>query len=380
MRASESDGLIRSRDTDWIGQTLDGKFLVLSRIGRGSSGSVYEAEQQPLGRRVAIKILGASGDGLEERSITERRFVREASLLAQLGHPNTVRVFDFGTSEGHPWLAMELCRGKPLSALFDQPMDPLRLVGIAIQICGSLREAHGLGLVHRDLKPGNILVETFETADRVKVVDFGLVKSSNDSENLTANGLLVGTPMFMSPEQVMGKLDIDPRSDLYALGILLYRGSTATYPFDQTSIATVLLGHVQAAPKPFPDGTPMPSSLQRLVLKLLNKDRERRPPSASTVAMQLGVVERVLKGEISDAMAVGVIEEGLRAPPPSRHSSTSTSHVSSMVEPVSFDAPTRGGQLASLALVALGFLLAAGAFVAVSGGTFMAEMFRIFAE
>ncbi len=367
----------RPNEDVWLGRVLGGKYRLQSRIGQGSTGSVYAAEQTPLGRRVAVKVLDLVDASSEMQSLAKARFLREASLLSKLEHPNTVRVFDYGTYEDHSWLAMELCRGQALSALMGAtPMDPLRLVRIIIQVCGSLQEAHELGLIHRDLKPANILVESAEDGgDRAKVVDFGLVKPFDDSEQLTQRGLLVGTPMFMSPEQVRGQQDIDPRSDLYALGVLLYRGLTGEYPFDQSSIANVLIAHVKDPPKRFPTITDVPRSLQRLVGLLLEKDRNRRPDSVATVAHQLELVERVLVGELTDQMALAGIE-------PASMAALSVPYGSGMYERSSiasgFQTPPPSASLTPRTVATILFALLATGFVALSGGYFVAQMLLLY--
>ncbi|MEO0604478.1 MAG: serine/threonine-protein kinase, partial [Myxococcota bacterium] len=366
-------------DDLWLGRILGGKYRILSRIGQGTTGSVYAAEQTPLGRRVAVKVLDLVDASSEMQSLAKARFLREASLLSRLDHPNTVRVFDYGTYEEHSWLAMELCRGQSLDAMMvpHRPMDPLRLTRIMIQVCGSLQEAHELGLVHRDLKPANILVETAEDGrDRAKVVDFGLVKPFDDSEQLTQRGLLVGTPMFMSPEQVRGQEDIDPRSDLYAIGVLLYRGLTGEYPFDQSSIANVLIAHVKDPPKRFPTLTDVPRSLQRLVALLLEKDRNRRPDSVATVAHQLEIIERVLVGELSDQMALASIEPAsMNALSASYPTGIERSIIRSAHE-ISTGSPP--GAISATTFLWLGVALLATAFISLSGGYFVAQMVVIY--
>ncbi|MEN0061787.1 MAG: serine/threonine-protein kinase [Myxococcota bacterium] len=377
--STERPGPDRPRPNDdvWPGRVLGGKYRLTARIGQGSTGSVYSAVQQPLGRTVAVKVLDLVDASSQMQSLAKARFLREASLLSQLSHPNTVRIFDYGTFEEHSWLAMELCRGQSLATLMgDRPMDPLRLIRIVGQVCGSLQEAHELGLIHRDLKPANILVETAEDgSDRAKVVDFGLVKPFNDSEQLTARGLLVGTPMFMSPEQVRGRSDIDPRSDLYALGVLLYRGLTGEYPFEQTSIANVLIAHVKDAPRKFPTLTDVPRSLQRLVSLLLEKDRNRRPDTVATVAHQLQLIERVLQGELTDAMVLSAIE------PTSLAALSQSGSVMRSGPRLPMAPPPPTTITRTLRLVAvLGLGLALTGFIAMSSGYFVAQMYWLYTE
>ena len=160
----------------WLGRTIAGKYRIVGQLGRGSTGLVYEAVQEPLGREVAIKILDIADHEPDRQDRARTRFLREASLLSQLSHPHTVSVFDYGADGQHPWLVMELCRGSSLAEVMgDRPMDPVRLVRIVQQVCASLSEAHDLGMVHRDLKPANILImRSSEGQDVAKVVDFGI--------------------------------------------------------------------------------------------------------------------------------------------------------------------------------------------------------------
>ncbi len=342
----------------WLGATIGERYRVSSLIGRGSTGAVYAAVQEPLGRQVAIKVLDLGEPEPSRQERAHARFLREASLLGRLNHPNTVRVYDYGTEGDHPWLAMELCPWPSLAKVMgDVPMDPLRLVRIVLQVCGSLQEAHDLGMIHRDLKPANILVGTEEDgSDQAKVVDFGLIKPiEGNAEQLTAKGLLVGTPMFMSPEQVRGDADVDQRSDLYALGVLLYRGLTGHYPYDHRSTASVLLAHIKETPRPFPTSIVLPRSLQRIVDALLEKDRDRRPHSVAALARNLQVAESVLTGEITDDIALRALDERLPAARTAERSQEG---------PVRAAPRAPGGRLLLVVLAVLG----AGGVIALAGG------------
>src|SRR5579871_6362703 len=220
-----------------IGQVLGGKYTVVRLLGEGGMGAVYEGEQQ-LGttkRKVAVKTLHPH---LSRDEKIKARFEREVGTIAELEHPNTIQVFDFGTTaEGILYIVMEFLHGKSLADLLEKQgaMEPERVVNILQQVCGSLEEAHARGIVHRDLKPDNVvLVERAGKKDFVKVLDFGIAKRSReedkDEQKLTQQGMVLGTPPYMSPEQFTGK-PIDSRSDIYSLAVMGYEMLTGKLPF-----------------------------------------------------------------------------------------------------------------------------------------------------
>ena len=261
-----------------IGQLFAGRYRIDRLVARGSIGRVYAAEQIALHRSVALKILAPVELSRPERN--RDRFLREASQLARLSHPNTVRVFDHGVEQDQSFIVMEYIEGPTLQALLvDTRLDPVRAVRLARQICGSLGEAHELGLVHRDLKPANVLVARgAHNEDLVKVVDFGLVKDVEDAVHTTGEGQMVGTPMFMAPEQIRGQ-KLDQRCDVYALGVLLYRAITGYYPFADTLPAAVMMSHLNDAPLGFAavaEELDLPECVEWTVLRCLEKDRNAR--------------------------------------------------------------------------------------------------------
>jgi len=301
----------------WIGRLIGGRYRIETRVASGATGTVYQGVQEPIGRRVAIKILHPMQD---RRTQAEARFMREARMLAQLEHPNTVRVYDVGREDDQAWLAMEFVDGESLQDLLKRgPLDEDQLIRILVQVCRALTEAHELGVVHRALKPANILLRPTEQGrTKVKVVDFGLAKTVTGSEPLTAKGLVVGTPMFMSPEQVQGRSDVDPRSDVYALGILLYRAVSGRYPFAHERTADVLLAHVSDEPQPFDDSVEVSSGMARIIALCLVKDRDLRMPSTHALGRCLKVVDAVRKGSMSERAGLEAIERfaGRHAAPP----------------------------------------------------------------
>jgi serine/threonine-protein kinase len=237
-----------SRTTDeWLGRIVDDRYHVLEVIGRGGMGVVYKVEHQRMGKIAAMKVLHTD---LATDPEVIGRFRREAEAVSRLNHPNTVQVFDFGESYGALYLIMEFVRGQDLGTLIkrDGAMPFDRAAPLVAQICAALREAHDLGIVHRDLKPENILVtRTHRGRDFVKVLDFGLAKLTEREElaEVTDRGSIVGTPYYMSPEQIRGE-DVDPRSDIYSLGGLMFRVMTGQHAFTAKTPVGVLTKHLTA--------------------------------------------------------------------------------------------------------------------------------------
>jgi len=237
-----------SRPDPMIGKVIDGRYRILGKLGQGGMGAVYKVEHLAMGKLAAMKVLHPA---LSQDAELGARFRREAEAVSRLSHPNTVQVFDFGQPKGVMYLVMELVRGEDLGTILrrDGPMPWSRARPILMQICDALSEAHEAGIVHRDLKPENLLLARGRDGrDVIKVLDFGLAKL-RDSEELTqvtARGSLVGTPFYMSPEQIRAE-DLDGRSDLYSLGALLYRMVTGEHPFSANTPVAVLTQHLTEA-------------------------------------------------------------------------------------------------------------------------------------
>ncbi len=265
-----------------IGRVINDRFRIISLIARGGMGKVYRAEQAPLGREVALKVLNPNYSGDSDPEF-HKRFFLEASTCSKLTHPNTVTIFDYGRTEDDVYyIAMELLEGRTLHRQLrdDGFMPASRAAHVARQICRSLREAHGLGVIHRDLKPANIfLVAHGDQPEFVKVLDFGLVKDLDETgEDLTQTGLFMGSPKYMSPEQIRGER-VDARADIYALGVMLYEMICGKVPFDRPNSVNILMAHVHEAPPPLKDTNPdtdATSSLEAIVMKALAKAPEDR--------------------------------------------------------------------------------------------------------
>ncbi len=227
-----------------LGRSINGRFKITSLIARGGMGRVYRAEQSPLGRICAVKVLNPNYSGEHDPEF-HKRFFLEASIASKLTHPNTVTIFDYGrTDDDVYFMAMEYLDGKTLHrAIREAGAFPEERVGhIARQICRALREAHAHGVIHRDLKPANIyLVSHGDEDDFVKVLDFGLVKNvseRDEAEDLTQTGLFMGSPKYMAPEQIRGDR-VDARTDVYSLGIILYEMLTGKVPFDKSNSVNI---------------------------------------------------------------------------------------------------------------------------------------------
>lgn len=267
-----------------------GQYTLQKKIGAGGMGEVYRAEHALLRRPTAIKLL--SPDRNSERNIA--RFEREVQLTCQLTHPNTIVIYDFGrTPEGVFYYAMEYLDGIPLDRLIRKhgPQSPARVIHILRQMCASLREAHEYQLIHRDVKPANvILCQRGGEADVVKVLDFGLIKDLNSGDSqLTEDGAIAGTPHYLAPEAILRPQEVDGRTDLYAVGAVGYFLLTGEPVFDGDRWMTICSRHVNDVPQPPSDrlGQSLPEDLESVILKCLAKQPEDRYQSADEMLQAL---------------------------------------------------------------------------------------------
>jgi serine/threonine protein kinase len=255
------------------------------RLGAGGMGVVHRAHHALLRRPTAIKLLPPDRVGAQALA----RFEREVRQTARLAHPSTVQIYDYGrTPDGVFYYAMELLSGADLEIVVDVtgPMPPARVIHVVAQVCGSLDEAHRLGLVHRDIKPANvILTERAGEHDVAKVVDFGLVREirAESTPALTADAVITGTPLYLAPETISGA-PAGPAADLYSLGAVAYFLLTATHVFRRASVVEICADHLHTAPEP-PSARvgALPRVLEAVVLRCLAKRPEERPESAAAL-------------------------------------------------------------------------------------------------
>ncbi len=253
---------------------IDGRYKVLTRLGSGGMADVFCAEDQQLGRKVALKLLHRRF--AEDAEFVER-FRREASAAAGLQHPNVVGVYDRGEWDGTYYIAMEYLPGRSLKDVIRQeaPLDPVRAIDITVQILKAARFAHRRGIVHRDLKPHNAMVDD---EDRVKVTDFGIARAG--ASDMTETGSIMGTAQYLSPEQAQGHA-VSQASDLYAIGVILFELLTGHVPFDAESAVTIALKHVsEPPPSPSMFDPSVPPVLEAIVAWALEKDPAQRPADA----------------------------------------------------------------------------------------------------
>jgi len=315
--------------TAHVGAILAGKYKLIEEIGEGGMGSVFMAQQtEPVKRAVAVKVIKA---GMDSKAVLAR-FEAERQALAMMDHPNIAKVLDAGTTEGgRPFFVMELVKGMPITRYCDEhKLTPRQRLELFLPVCQAIQHAHQKGIIHRDVKPSNVLVAMYDDRPVPKVIDFGVAKAAGqaltDKTLMTGFGALVGTPEYMSPEQAsLNNLDIDTRSDVYSLGVLLYELLTGTTPVDKKSLGKAALLEVLRvvreveAPRPSAklssiDTLPSvaanrgtePAKLSRLmkgeldwlVMKALEKDRTRRYDTANGLARD---IQRYLADEVVEA-------------------------------------------------------------------------------
>jgi serine/threonine protein kinase len=288
-----------------IGTFFDGRYQVVRKLGAGGMANVYLAEDQELGRGVAIKILN-DRHANDEQFV--ERFRREAKNAAALSHPNIVSIYDRGEAEGTYYIAMEYLDGRTLKELIVQrgPAPVTVSVEYARQVLSALRFAHRHGIVHRDIKPHNVLVDA---EGRVKVTDFGIARAG--ASQMTEAGSIVGTAQYLSPEQARGG-DVDQRSDLYSLGVVLYELITGTLPFNGDTPVEIAMKHLSTVPEPPSERRPdIPRDLDLIVMRALAKDPDDRYASAEEMDADL---ERFLRGASVSPLTEESATQIMRAP------------------------------------------------------------------
>jgi serine/threonine protein kinase len=282
-----------SKRDAYIGRTIKGRYQIIKKIGEGGMGAVYLAEQISMARKVALKVLQGNYASDDEFI---GRFRREARLAASLNHPYIVTVYDFDQGDdGTLFIAMEYIDGKSLTDVIrrDGPLDIGRAARLGIQIAEGLDAAHRAGVIHRDIKPDNIMVVGNEDLEKVKLMDFGIarLRDSGTTSRLTRAGVIMGTPAYMAPEQAEGA-EVNERTDIYALGIVLYEMLSGSVPFRASTPGAVLVKQIQETPLALRNlRREVPAAIERAVMQALEKDLNKRQRDMREVAQGLRRVE-----------------------------------------------------------------------------------------
>ena len=300
------------------GTSIAGRYELLDKLGSGAFGAVYRARQLGIDRLVAVKLLMPEADTVDSTAVA--RFQREAKLSSSLGHPNTITIHDYGEWEGILYLVMEYVRGTSLRQLIKQEgrLEAVRAVKIIRQILQSLQEAHSRGIIHRDMKPANIMLfDRVGESDVVKVLDFGIAKFiSNDgiatspdavNQDLTVSGRIVGTPRYMAPEQIRGAAT-SPSTDLYSLGLILFELLAGQQAIHGESTISLIAMQLSAQPAVDPNDPRLPAPLRSIIERATAKAMDDRFQSASEFIEALDQIDECLLAIAGNA-AIG-------APPP----------------------------------------------------------------
>ena len=262
-------------------------YVIIEPLGKGGMGMVFRATQRSVKREVALKLLPLNANVDE---VTVMRLQREATSMGSLNHPNIATLYDFGVSpEGQPYLALELIEGQSLKSLLESQrrLEPSRTVKLLSQVADALSYAHQRGIIHRDIKPDNIMLTDVPEIDHVKVLDFGIAKTLDAVEALTKTGQMVGSPIYMSPEQCTGKGKVDHRTDIYAFGVVMYECLTGSAPIKGSNFLETVWRKSTEQPAPFPEELSCFRDLETLTFQCLQINPDDRPKSMDEISGQL---------------------------------------------------------------------------------------------
>ncbi|MCP4869042.1 MAG: serine/threonine protein kinase [Proteobacteria bacterium] len=264
------------------GLLMEGRFELRRMLGRGGQATVFEAIDVLSGQRVAMKLLHQACDATDAQ-----RFEREVGILTDLQHPHIVRLLEVGTFRDRPWYSMEFVDGQTLSVIQRRlgSLPPSQMLGWAADVLDGLAAAHAQGVMHRDVKPSNILIGREDR--RARLLDFGSARITQLRSSLSDAGLALGTPAYMAPEVIRGVDRLTPAIDLYALGVVLYEGITGFRPFDGTQVGALMMKILQEQPAPPSSLAPVAPMVETLVLDLMAKEPRARPSDPARLARQL---------------------------------------------------------------------------------------------
>ncbi len=296
--AMEPEAARPRTEENLIGATLLGRYTILRKIGQGGMGVVYEATHTLIGKRVAVKVLL---DKYARKELIVARLEQEARLASAIGHEHIIDITDFGqTDDGRTFVVMEFLEGESLGEILahEGPLAEARILAITIQVASALGAAHAKGIVHRDVKPENIFVLRRKDRDFVKVVDFGISKwlrssdsGDDESPRLTQTGMVLGTPLYMSPEQARGDEALDHRIDLYALGVIMYEIATGRVPFTGANYLSIIAQVLNEEPmRPRAIRPELSDELEAIILKSIDKDRDRRYQTTDELLVDLNAL------------------------------------------------------------------------------------------
>ncbi|MBW2644790.1 MAG: protein kinase, partial [Deltaproteobacteria bacterium] len=326
LSSSQSDEATKtietSREEMTRGTKLADRYEIIEELGKGGMGRVYRVEDTKLHQEIALKLIKPE---VASDAKTIERFQNELKTARMIAHKNVCRMFDLGESDGVHFITMEFIKGEDLKSLTRKMgrLSPGQAITIAEQVCEGLSEAHRLGFVHRDLKPGNIMIDG---AGNAHIMDFGIARSL-EAKGITGAGVIIGTPEYMAPEQVEGK-ETDQRSDLYSLGVTLYEMLTGRVPFEGDTPFVIGVKHKSEVPRsPQEFNAEIPDDLNQIILKCLEKDKEKRYQSAEDVYSELQNIKQGIPTREQDA---------IRAKPLTSKEITVTLNARKFLPPLSF--------------------------------------------